>query len=526
MFITCRLIEITKMSTKGRKARDLCRGNSLQQASLRVISQFLISLHPRSIAKSCNRFFFRSNYVLYTRSHQFQPSFVTRHFEQMSLVRLADEVILIILQYVDDSWKSRVYRDIDTRTKTRIRDLYSLCLSCRKLSRLATPFLFSVFDTGESGGVYRLFIRSIIEHSELAGMVRFVNSDLLFERNDSRYVEEEPSLEIAQAFVQAAERIPTLGQRDNTKWLEDLSLGSKDAEVALLLCLTKNVEALDLRLPSFETKLHILNVVLEAGFQPSALSHQFPLLQRIRADKYIDMDGFTAEFFMPYFCLPSLRIIEGWHVSSEKPINFQWPIATSNVESIELLAAHIAGNTLVQMVSACKALKRFVCQIGRQKIPTLTTRDIGAALKSQKHSLEVLSLIAHWGPEVLENLDSFRPLPTLKNFDKLIEVSISFIFLIGSEPYAYINPPSPTKLVEMLPFSLKSLVIHGLGTSNLSSMIDSLVTLANSCNEDFAELRFVELRVVDLTRAAGINLDKRARLSEAFESTDVALRIV
>jgi hypothetical protein len=433
--------------------------------------------------------------------------------------KLADETLLTIFRYVDASDRSRV------------QDLRNLCLSCKRFRALALPFLYATFETtfetlDSNGQECQLFLRAIIEHSQLAALVRCVVVPFWYTKDDGDNGLGRKGIETAQIIVKAARNLRRLAQEDQDEWLEDLESGSTDAHIALLLCLTKNVEVLDVVVPYHrETgKLHVLDVVVEAALKPNALPHQFHRFRTIKAQHYDTEGGFDAGFYAPFFQLPSLRSIQGLATfSNVEAADHQWPIATSNVESITLRNSDITEEMISSIVGACKALKECQLEWGyftdyTEMDSEFTIEGIWQALRSQNHSLEVLELDCSDPSWVRETGEPFQSISTLKDFDKLAKLSVSAMFLTGSHDKD--DSATTPILKDMLPSSLHSLRILDGG----SAIFDALSVLAETCTQDLPALRILDISRLHVA-LSGNRAEDKIKLFTAFSLANVELLV-
>ena len=145
----------------------------------------------------------------------------------------------------------------------------------------------------------------------------------------------------------------------------------------------RELGAVDIEAPYFQTRLYVLSVIEEASLQSSSLPHRFSLLQTLRARHGKTEDGFSLSFYAPFLCLPSLRDTEGYAVSSERLPGDQWPTASSGVKDITLSYSDITEGSLACSVGACKALKTLTCEWGPSTVggSIFAIEGIGAALQ-------------------------------------------------------------------------------------------------------------------------------------------------
>ncbi|PVH86755.1 hypothetical protein DL98DRAFT_567580 [Cadophora sp. DSE1049] len=383
--------------------------------------------------------------------------------------RLPDELLFI------------VFRFVDANDQSRTRVLSKLCLCSKRFCAMAQPILYSSFDTGDHSTGYRLFIRTVIEHPALALMVQSIAVKFLFQGsgNDIAYA----STIVAQKVIEAAKRIPHLMLLDQDEWLRDLELGVTDAEIALLMCLAPNLTLFDIEVPYFQNRL------------------------------------FSLSFYAPFLCLPSLRDIEGYAVSSERLPEDQWPTASSSVEDITLSYSDITEGSVACLVGACKALKTLTCEWGPSTVggSIFTIKGIGAALQSQKHSFEFLELDtteSFWDHD--GNDEQFQSIGSLKDFTKLAILSVSTIFLIGSDEDDTVPSNNAPKLVDILPHSLQRLKI----LDQTETVFDSLKDLAKNCKEVLPALRVVDVSNLDFWQSES-RTTVIEELTDAFAKADV-----
>lgn len=292
-------------------------------------------------------------------------------------------------------------------------------------------------------------------------------------------------------LIQAARKIPRLAQQDQDSWLEDLRLDSTDAQIALLLCLAKNVGKLNFKVPR-EHKPHVLDVFLEGALQPDAVEYQFPKLAVVKAGCFYGEKWFSARFFAPLFRLPSMLRIEGYEaILDDERSSHPWPIATSNIKTILIQKSKITEAMIAGIFAACKEVKK--CSLRWRQChsatgqTSFTVSGIWSKLRSQKHSLRKLDLYCNdrrW-VRVEESIK------TLKDFDQLNSLRLSNLFLTGCGRHNELD--KTLELVDILPISLCRLQLYSIGFV----ILNALRTLAERCARDLPKLHVVAIRNID-----------------------------
>ncbi|KAF2666025.1 hypothetical protein BT63DRAFT_427812 [Microthyrium microscopicum] len=332
----------------------------------------------------------------------------------------------------------------------------------------------SLWDASSSAD----FLRSLIERRSLA--------DTILSITDQSWSLDQSELEPdgLEAIVEAAK---SLDLPEKETWIKALENGTTDAILALILYLTPNLQELSLVIPYMEEKTKSLvwklfNVAGQAG--SSSEFHNFSSLEIIKGQHWDTEDGFDMGVLAVCFRLPSLRKVEAFACSSENEIDEgDWPEKFSEVDTLSFEFSDMDESSIGAIVASCKALKSFSCQWGPATVGAseFTIPGIADALRSQKHSLEQLTLDAREAFAIETAEEEFEAIGSLKDFEKLASLTLSSVFLSGSDDNEDYDPP---ELTDILPSTLKDLKILG----RAERLLDQVKAFAQVCEADIPTL--------------------------------------
>lgn len=375
------------------------------------------------------------------------------------------------------------------RGKSVFRSLSSLavvCRTCKAFSELATPLLYHTYvkpntikdpkDKRPSSLSLPNFLRTIILRPELAKLVKTVAIGP-WEMNITCWQhaplpDYEPSDETNDLYSQAVSKLKV---NDHDEWVQDLPLGSEDAEIALLLCLLENVVDLSIEQSGCSEKLDahckyefyfysILRATADMSNGHTADIHGLKSLKHISINAGgpdVQDDTYPHPILADILGIPSLEtfnaygILDFWSSYTLCPDN-------SGIRAIKLDRCGLSMPALMMIVENCAGLDSFDIVYHNDEgsntehyIPEdlrdeeegrTTWRSLIIALQSQSHHLKHLRLAA----SEYNSIDSVEhyispsrgalntTVGSLANFTALQHLSVTKCALLG--PDAWLSP--------------------------------------------------------------------------------------
>ena len=430
-----------------------------------------------------------------------------------------DELLLYTFSYLINWNKNAregdgVFGGLEERGQST---LAALCATCKRFRLIAEPMLYSIFIKPENvydrlapnsvlqstrhepNGVLRLYLRTLLDRPDLAAQVQTVQlraweieerlDDDLFWAGVTVAPGEPvpPSLELARKFYQAATRLVSdLDSR--LDWLICLCRGDEDAEIALLLALLPNVERLQIVFPNVGMDrygIFFFHLIVQEALNPDRPTmHTFSRLKVLEARSYwmeeIDV-GLPLYCFTHFFRLPCIEVFKAYHMIVDDPDEWgEWlcPLGVSKIRDLHLEKSIVSSEAVAKLMNSCKGLRSLYVTFPPNQ-PTAVVfawPEISNALEHHTRSLQCLTV------DLAEDT-STAPLNTLKYFDKLRDIELNQIALIGRSVSSQDDEHKATteaELADMFPSSLESLTILDPTSaidSSLERLSHSLVSL-------------------------------------------------
>ncbi|KAJ9641440.1 hypothetical protein H2199_005410 [Coniosporium tulheliwenetii] len=291
-------------------------------------------------------------------------------------------------------------------------------------------------------------------------------------------------------------------------WIKALSKGLADAELALLLAHTPNLERINMEIwCQNEEELYTWVMIQQAGPTVSNPTvHGFSALKSISVAHGDTEDGLELGFLIDFMGLPSLREIVGnacsWSFDDgtyDQPPAPQWPWDISNVENMSFTFSDFSDAALANLIGACKALKTFECHWGGAIIGAAEFEfpGLGRALIHQKDSLRTLLLDVSESYTVRDG-DMPRPvgMGSLRDFRALTKLEISVVLLTGEEDLNAEEELERVNLAKILPPSLEELILlDPVGHDDFSPFMDDLCV---GVHEYLPALRLIDTKQTSL----------------------------
>ncbi|CAH0044171.1 unnamed protein product [Clonostachys solani] len=304
------------------------------------------------------------------------------------------------------------------------------------------------------------------------------------------------------------------------EWVEDLSKGCSDAQVALIMLICPNIQTLLFEQATEPRQfIRLLQMVgslnsLKPPHGKLNISQPTIPLSKVE-DVFHEATDFEEGYEMFHeqgpaiFHLPRLRFYEGNLIygdmlAAEKFDRLQ--PGSSPVEEITLRASTVAGPALMSILKACRALKKFeythnsfIKYYNRMK-----PREILEALLLHSETLEDVRVNMHdeWdkGWEWQDHPECLYMGTQLSQLHSLKTLTVSSQCLTGILPGPPVNndsyqPPMPIQieeaptLIECLPESLESLKILGCGEAIWETATELLRTVEQGVR--FTKLTYI-----------------------------------
>jgi hypothetical protein len=372
----------------------------------------------------------------------------------MSLSTLPDELLIQITAQMED---------------TKI--LARLCLCSRRFSKVARPALYSCFrQTGPTALPF--FLRTILskENGHLALLVKkYVGSTRNSSRLNMSVLTDENRACIEEILETICDnRCPESMWR---VWLYGRQ--NWDAVTAFTLSLLPNLESIDMLAYGSENCYpFIQNVLSRAAKLQDENSRSLYSMQRLNTVslQHHDMKcGLGMHYIMPFLDLRSVKDFKGHMVSDA---NYQWdPTSTFDTSSVSITYSNIDAISLQRFLRHFTSLRKFEYEHagaivgGSDLVPTA----IGRGLSHLTESLEELD-VTNWDLNWMgsEDTDSFEPISSLAEFQRLRTIEATAYVLLGKEEvptadgafgWPWYTDEAVQNFIESLPVSLEHLVI-------------------------------------------------------------------
>ena len=383
--------------------------------------------------------------------------------------------------------------------------LLDLALCCRSLYHSTLPYLYShiklLFPTHENKTrepYLKSFTLHILKHPELAALVHgfTMNQSWQDTYNCSENTRSPGIDEAIQQVILRSHRF----QGDLDEWIWHLTRGDVGSYLTVLLSSLPNLECLDLVLPRqsacyFEGLLHraVKGNLLNTH---SAFSSLRVINHDCRGHGY----GASAGLLSDYLHLPSLhelscRKIGSYNNRANEGLATLGP-ATIPLVHLELREGRLNDPDLANVLRACKGLKSFVYEVGRDAyfFYDCKTPALAQVLKWIENSVEDLWLdhvgdaYSRLGDGDLPPVSAFSSLKVLKN----LRVGMYLFLDILRGDTSWIGPVLPAS-IETLYFT------HTTGeVTELTSTLERLLQTKESCAPNLRRITFeVDIREKD-----------------------------
>lgn len=374
---------------------------------------------------------------------------------------LPDELLLHIFSYLI-SWENSAWQDYGVYPKLDERGsiaLTSLCKACRRFKFLAEPILYSVWVKPENRCkrkepntlfqpsihepclTLRKYLRTLIERPDLASHVKVLQIQAweTEETLKGEWSEEgesyeattlPPSAPMAHSFYETASQLLPDGPA-RREWLIALCRGDEDAEVALLLALLGNLQALQIVLPnvsgSDEYHFFFFHRVVREALNSSKISkmHSFPHLKSLDVRSYSleDSDiGLPIYPFSDFFKIAELKAFNGHHMVADGDPN-EWGEWTcdpglSAVRHLRLKDIYMSSEAIATLIISCSKLESLEVYFNTTPNDSLPFEwaEIYEALQRHKSTLKTISIDIYADAIMVDSYD--EPISSLGGFFK------------------------------------------------------------------------------------------------------------
>lgn len=400
---------------------------------------------------------------------------------------------------------------------TRTAALWSLCLTSRRIGRIATPTLYSYFildlSTRSSGSPTYLLLKTLIIRPELARCITYIENriqDAVAARDDPHFMAWRASAHCDASPLTAAAReiwgndFPS----EENSWERRFEDHPDEAELALLIALAApNLRHLYLAsLESFPPSIwDFIGYEANNGLE-SVRTRAFPRLENLcieleERDSWVSGGAWFTQLAGHLPHLPALRYLHTNGMFCKEPTLPLLPRSLP-VQSIYLSNCNLDLRQVCDFVRACRTLKEFACHY--QHVDCSNTFDLGmlkAALLEHRSTLESVYLNVH---QVAATARRIQAIGQLCDFSHLTKISVCTTSLFGSprlhgyeHPHhrlGYWNFTRPRhQLSELLPAGTQQLMITPGTFVHGSGGIPALHELVGACG------RFQKLSKVGLS---------------------------
>jgi hypothetical protein len=286
-------------------------------------------------------------------------------------------------------------------------------------------------------------------------------------------------------------------------WMQDFRKGNWDAILSLLLTLLPNLTEIEMQRYSNYDYLYITKALLAARHNHSRRNTwDFPLkhLSSVSLAYSNTEGGLSIELAIPYLEIPTLRKAEVYMMSMSSSTEVLEQYSEGNLTDLRLDQCVISGNALIRFLRLFPKLTSFHYDQGGWMIgeSAFLPQKIGQAIAHLQPCLEKLYLRDIFGEDGQDegNEDEYEDengepgsLGSLAGFERLHTVILQYSTLFGTsddddvqdgidsdgrdkESVDENRDPSPARLVDLLPKSLRQLVLTEVSPSpdNLDQM--------------------------------------------------------
>ncbi|KAH7117137.1 hypothetical protein B0J11DRAFT_442813 [Dendryphion nanum] len=415
-------------------------------------------------------------------------------YRRPSLLDLPDEILLQILAYlrIIRSYKtqSQAFRlkqeEITRQSKNRQREaaFYSLCLTSKRLHRVATPVLYEAFVNTTTWQGFKplcLFLRTISQCSSLAYHVQYIENRLWDYLGNGLY----DDLEFYGATEMVREYYETL---------------------ATVIRLCRNIS--HLTVVSLETaEVSLWRGLIQLKSSPTQMaSHGFLKLHTLCLQIHTEDYGLGEEsswfrrIANALLTVPTLKTLRASGVTSGDSAFVTGEY--QSLETIDISECILDFDEVVQIASASPKLKHFGCSWAYLNSQGFHLPDLYASLNTQKKSLEYLCLDTREVRFCAEDFP-FQPFGSIRDFEALKTIEMCEMSLLANTMSLLDFPDQrlPIRISELLPPCLESLSImvkseYGYNDDCRVDEVFALWDLADDCSKMLPYLRKVQIKSV------------------------------
>jgi hypothetical protein len=373
----------------------------------------------------------------------------------MSLSVLPDELLIQITEQMEDT-----------------KFLARLCLCSRRFSKVARRALFSSFrQTGRKA--LPLFLRTILskENGHLALLVKkYVGSTRNSSNLDMSALTDENRARIKEILSSICDN-----QRPRSMWKIWLyGRQNWDAVTAFTWSLLPNLESIDMLAYGTENCYpFIQNVLSRAARLQNEKNCSLYSMQRLTTVSLQHHDikyGLGMHYIMPFLDLKSVKNFKGHMVSDA---NYQYsPDSTFDTSNVSITYSNVDAISLQRFLQHFTSLRKFEYEHAGAIIgdADLVPTAIGRGLSHLKRSLEELE-VTNWDINwmISDDNDSFEPISSLAEFEKLRTIEATAYVLLGKEEmpnaddggygWPWYSDEAVQTFIESLPISLEHVII-------------------------------------------------------------------
>jgi hypothetical protein len=374
-----------------------------------------------------------------------------------------------------------------------VKSLLSLSLCSRQLHELTEPILYAKFGQGDAKSL-PAFLCRLLARPDLANRVKLFTGTVCNEgpgeQDVSGFTDED------WTRVRAAVNTASINKVKETAWIEAIEEGIWDALTALFLCLTPNLEEIDLEDWGYgygEGRAPFMDDILERAVGLQNRGEQSPYsLSNLKSVSfsYLDVeDGMSFTDLEPFLRLKSVAELEAFAVSEDtgdffehaQPLPFTY--WTKNLTLDYTVINHV---DMVYRFKAFKCLERLYYGSGPATVgyaPFEPPRMM-QAIEHLKPCLKDLTIIIDQSVKDYGAEFDGYPIGSLAGFEKLTSIDVSSHILIGEDPIyddddddddASIheeNFPSHQRLVDSLPPTLTYLSLRDIEDHHIEHIFD------------------------------------------------------
>lgn len=440
--------------------------------------------------------------------HEEPESRIRGHVTSPSLNDLPDELLEQIARNLDTYTTRREILNGPNEGRSSALHAYNFCLVSRKFYRIGKPFLYSIFVNDNDPTSLRNGVSRLIRTPELLSYVRAV---VIGELRDSSVTDEENEgvQELRAACTEVSDKFNALSEKERSSWLQNLERLDYEAQIALLLALSPNLETVDLTYGNF----------CSSGFYFSwcrrliswAIQHTPPQgehgpLSSLRHFVFREPPFKTYpgdHRFWEIMMLPSLRKLELYYLSETRDGFPYWIEKISNIDTLVFRPRSNTSRLFKPVLQACRELKSVTYSLDHLEHDGRPFDPEGFLhlyeLRIHHKSLTDLVLDCNIP---YETRAAMPPMPDLQDFTKLKRLHIRGTFLVHNfEEDVSLHTmeltdsiPRPYGVAVRFPNSLDHLLLEcaSMDQSHWRSFVTLLLSIGRSRDNHFPHLRTVE----------------------------------